>query len=175
MPSTYTLISGSTLASSAASYTFSSIPATYTELMLSVSTRDDYYGDYRNQIRITFNGSSTAVYSDTLLYAFFGSATVGSTRESSQAFIGGSYSDASTATANTFNSTEYYIPSYTASQNKPVSITGGTENNVANDLAMSATAGLWRDTTAINSITLTPFSANFVTGSSFYLYGIKSS
>jgi hypothetical protein len=34
-------------------------------------------------------------------------------------------------------------------------------------------AGLFRDNTAISSITITINSGNFVIGSSFYLYGIK--
>ena len=41
MATTYTLITSQTLASSAASVTFSSIPSTYTDLVLRVSARTD--------------------------------------------------------------------------------------------------------------------------------------
>jgi hypothetical protein len=39
MPSTYTLIKGETIGSSAASYTFTAIPSTFTDLVLRISVR----------------------------------------------------------------------------------------------------------------------------------------
>ena len=57
---TYTLISSNVLGSSAASVTFSSIPATYTDLVLRVSARTDA----DDTSLITFNGTTTG-YSKT--------------------------------------------------------------------------------------------------------------
>jgi hypothetical protein len=78
--------------------------------------------------------------------------------------------------ANTFGSAEIYIPSYTASQNKPLSTFGVVENNSAagGDTEIDAWANLYRDTAAISSIAINA-RATFAAGSSFYLYGIKNS
>jgi hypothetical protein len=77
--------------------------------------------------------------------------------------------------ANTFNSVEIYIPSYTASQNKPFNTFGVVENNSAagGDTEIDAWANLYRDTAAISSIAINAY-VNFVSGSSFYLYGLAS-
>ena len=85
------------------------------------------------------------------------------------------YVDANTATSNTFGTFEIYLPSYTASQNKPFSGFGVAETNATNT-RIGAVAGLYRSTTAISSVKLSLLTGpNFVAGSSFYLYGIKNS
>lgn len=174
MPSTYTLIKGETLASSAASYTFTAIPSTFTDLMVRVSARTDF-GSLVDTISIKFNGATTN-YSDTNLNTNSSSGSGGSSRATGLAYINGfRAADGSTATSSTFSSAEFYIPSYTASQNKPMSEFNVSENNDATAY-ISAVAALWRDTAAITSIGLTPLNGpNFVSGSSFYLYGIKNS
>ena len=82
--------------------------------------------------------------------------------------------NAATATNNTFANFEIYIPSYTAIQNKPSSAFGVAENNATSPIFIQVSAGLRSVTDAITSISLVP-SGNFVSGSSFYLYGIKNS
>jgi hypothetical protein len=173
MANTYTLISSNVLTSSAASVTFSSIPATYTDLVLRISARTDFADWYENTL-VTFNGTSSG-YSSTFLRAF--GSTVGNGRTSSTTTLNPAYTTSATATSNTFSSAEYYIPSYTVSQNKPISITNAAENNSTTQAANNATAGLWSNTAAITSIKLeNAFGpGNFVSGSSFYLYGIKNS
>jgi len=172
---TYTLISSNVLSSSAASVTFSSIPATYTDLVLKYSSRHDSASSI-SQSAITFNGSSAANYSETVVYGKSVSAASGSQSGSSQ--IDFMYDDANSATANTFSNTELYIPNYTVSANKPMSWFGVTENNATtnNSAMIVANASLWRDNSAITSITILALaSRNFLTGSSFYLYGISNS
>ena len=173
MPSTYTLISSNVLSSSAASVTFSAIPSTYTDLVLRISTRTDYSGDYKNPIDITVNGSSTG-YSVT---SVFGTGTsAGSNRTSNRAYWSRSYSNSALTTSNTFNSLEVYFSSYAGSAYKVSSAFGATEINSATNNIVNAVANLWQDSAAISSITLVDESAaNFVSGSSFYLYGIKNS
>lgn len=176
MPVTYQLISSNVLSSSAASVTFSSIPATYTDLVLRYSARTDEAGSPYNDTKITFNGSTASNYSVTLLYADTTSA--GSLRGSNAANIGRNYIDAAGATSNTFASGEIYIPSYTVSQFKPLSSLNVTENNsaTASTTLTAAVAGLFRNNTAISSITMAAQgSTQFVSGSSFYLYGISKS
>lgn len=170
---TYTLISSNVLTSSAASVTFSSIPATYTDLVLRISARSDASSFY-DFLQLRINGLSTSIYSDTTLYA---ALTPLSTRGSNVAQL---YSprfsvNGASSTSSTFASTEIYIPSYTASQNKPVSAFGVTETNASDDAYKSIGAGLIRETGAITSIVLNLITGpNFVSGSSFYLYGISN-
>jgi hypothetical protein len=173
MPSTYTLIEAQTLASSAASVTFSAIPATYTDLVLKMTTRmaTGTFGEFSVQ----FNSDSSALYSDTILYGS-GSATGSYNNSGSTSLNGILNTEGTSQTANTFSNNELYIPSYTVSQSKPVSAVSATENN-ATTAYISANAGLYRSNTAISSITLIDNinSRSFAAGSSFYLYGIKNS
>lgn len=173
MGTTYELIKGETLASSAASYTFSAIPSTYTDLAIRYSIRTDFSGLNVAQARVTFNGN-TSNYSRTYLNGDGSAASSG--RASSQAnFEPEEGSPSGTNTANTFGATEIYIPNYLVSINKPFGSFAVGENNTSSPVYMSARAGLWQNTSAITSITLTANVGNFVSGCSFYLYGIKNS
>lgn len=145
---------------------FTSIPSTYTDLVLKVSARSG--STTGTNVAITFNGSSSNV-SMKLLYGNGSSAA--------------SLSDAtkiaweqsiSTYTANTFSNGEVYIPNYAGSNYKSMSFDDGSENNAT--LAYTELgAGLWSSTAAINQITLTSSSANFVQYTTATLYGIKNS
>ena len=173
---TYTLISSNVLASSAASVTFSAIPATYTDLVVKVSARGDN-ATLATLYYTYFNGSRVASYSDTLLTG--NGATVTSTRDSSAGEIAIPGNDYATNAANTFNNGEIYIPSYIVSQYKPISGFSMAEDNAATirsspSYASGVVAGLWQNTSAITSISFIPNTGNFVTGSSFYLYGISN-
>jgi hypothetical protein len=67
------------------------------------------------------------------------------------------------------------LPSYLASQNKPLSIIDAPEMNDTANFQMEAVASLYRSTTAISSIEIGLVGAgNYVSGSSFYLYGISN-
>ena len=168
MPATYTLIASNTLLSAAASVTFSSIPATYTDLVLRCAVRGT--GTTTSTVQVTFNGS-TSSYSYRTVLGNGSSASSGAA--SGVAFLS-SLQTRNSYTANTFSNNEIYIPSYTVSQNKPVSLFNAQENNAASAVIQSV-AGLWRDTNAINQVTLAPDVDSFAIGSSFFLYGIKNS
>jgi len=160
MANTYQLIEAKTLGSSAASVTFSAIPATYTDLLVKVSSRNTssseifdfgFNGVTTNQSSIYLNGSGSAATSAT--YTLYGrSVQTG-------------------ATASTFSNNEIYIPNYAGSSFKSVSVDAVNENNATGAFS-SFVAGLWSSTAAITSIT---FTASFAQYSSFYLYGIKNS
>jgi hypothetical protein len=169
---TYTLISSNVLSSSAASVTFSSIPATYTDLELRISVRSSNAGADQD-LTMQLNGLSTSVYSYTRILGTGSAAS--SARASSTTDTNPTDNPAATATANTFNNASIYIPSYTVAQNKPMSSFGVSENNTT-AARMMATAMLFSSTAAITSITLLSSngSSSFVSGSSFYLYGISN-
>ena len=69
---------------------------------------------------------------------------------------------------------ELYLPNYLVSANKPFSYISAQENN-ATTAYIYANASLWSNTAAVTSLTLTSAAGNIDTGSSFYLYGLKSS
>ena len=173
MPSTYTLISSNVLASSAASVTFSAIPSTYTDLVLRLSTRISE-ADTKASLYVQYNSSTTAAYSRTRLIG--DGSTASSSRASNSATGLITVTDATNATANTFGSTEIYIPNYAGSTNKPASVDSRSENN-ATEAYTDSLAWLWSNTAAITSITIygNLNAGSFVSGSSFYLYGIKKS
>jgi hypothetical protein len=175
MPNTYTLIASNTLGASATSVTFSAIPSTYTDLVLRLSLRGDQ-ANYSEIILLEFNGSAAANYSYTAIRA--NGSTADSVRGSAQTYGRVGYANSGNSTADTFGNAEIYIPSYTASQNKPFSGIGMSENNsaTAGEAWITPYATLWSNTSAITSIKISPINGpNWVSGSSFYLYGIKNS
>ena len=170
--STYTLIQSQTLASSAASVTFSSIPATYTDLVLRTSVRTDRV-TFPDRFILNFNGIVTSVYSDTLLMGS-GSAATTVNNVTNTYLPNGVTIDSAAYTTNTYGSSELYIPNYTASQSKPLSWFSVSENN-ATAAEIFINAGLFANTAAINQMVLISSSgSNFLATSSFYLYGISN-
>ena len=172
LPNTYTLISSNVLGSSAASVTFSAIPSTYTDLVLRGNTRDDI-ASVNGIFKVIYNGDSGSNYSSTQVRGTGSAADT--TRNSNATFIYGALLNGNTTTSNTFSPFEFYIPSYTASTNKPSSVDAAQESNTTSPIYRTASANLWRSTAAITSITFNPNGSNFLAGSSFYLYGIKNS
>ncbi len=172
MATTYELIASNTLTSSAASVTFSSIPSTYTDLVLRISIRLAS-GSYCS---IRLNGISTNTYSRTGIAA--SGTGVGNISNSNINYLRIINVDNSTNTANTFSSEEIYLPNYVVSQNHPVSIFGATEDNSTAGNTLGVIAGLWSNTSGISSIEIADHiggTATMAAGSSFFLYGIKNS
>lgn len=171
MANTYKLISSNTLTSSAASVTFSSIPSTYTDLVLKVSARGSGTTTDRNMY-LRLNGLSTTIYSFTNLNG--DGSTASSTRATAQTEIFG-VTNANGATASTFSNIEVYIPNYNSSVKKPLSVYSAAENNTTAS-TIDINAHLADLTTAITSLTIAlSGTATYLSGSSFYLYGIKNS
>ena len=153
--STYTPIATQTLGSNASSVTFSSIPSTYTDLVLIGNGTS-----VGNQTaKLTFNGTSSG-YSDTDLFGDGSSA--GSLRRTN---------------ANALNDIVFYtnptmfIVDIMNYANTNVYKTTLAKTTIAG-AELDIMVGLWQNTAAINSLTLTGSSTNFVSGSTFTLYGI---
>lgn len=170
MATTYELIKGETLASSAASYTFSAIPSTWTDLVLKGSAQATGSGYDFDNITVTFNGSSATSQSNTRLVGSGSAAS--SNRGSDQGVLMPNVMPKGIVAGNPWASIELYIPNYAGSTNKPSSAFGVGEANQTTAY-MSTLAGLFSSAAAITSIVLTG-SANFAAGSSFYLYGVKN-
>jgi hypothetical protein len=171
MANTYTLIQAQNLVSTAVTVTFSSIPATYTDLVIKASTRSDRASSIQDNVLIYLNGVTTNM-SFTYLEGN-GAAASSGRNSSSQNQVG--ISTATTATSNTFSNWELYIPNYAGSTNKPMGSSSVMETNATTSY-IDSFAGLWSNTAAITSISFqSTLSTNFISGSSFYLYGIKNS
>jgi hypothetical protein len=168
MPNTFELIASSTVGSGgAASIDFTSIPSTFTDLALYVSTRQSR-SETTSNIKIEFNGS-TSNLSCRYLQGFGSGAGSGSSGTAIFA-----KSPAASATSNTFGNGLIYIPNYAGSTNKSVSWDMVTETNATAAEAF-LTAGLWANTAAITSIKLSSLSSdNFAQYSTAYLYGVKN-
>ena len=167
MATTYKLISSVTVGSGgAANITFSSIPATYTDLQLVLSGRGTTSAVDTD---VTFSiNSSTSNFSWRLLQGNGSAASSANGLTTRAGFI-----TAATATANTFGSIQYYFPNYTSSNYKSISADTVNENNVT-AVTMELDAILWSNIAAITSIALTPSAANFAQYSTAYLYGISN-
>lgn len=170
MANTFELIEAKTLTTSAASITFSSIPATYTDLVIKYSLRDSQTGYNYGGTIVKFNGSSSG-YSERLLY---GNGTTAYSVSSSGTYISFLETAQAGATASTFANGEIYIPNYLSSNYKSVSSDVVTETN-ATDAYAGLAAHLWSNTAAITSVSIAPTGGTFVTYSTAYLYGIKNS
>ena len=170
---TYVAIAKSTPAGAGgiAGIDFTSIPSTYTDLLVVISARSSVAA-FLQGLYVQFNGSSATNYSYTELYGY--NATTGSFKESSIAntFIG--QLPGTSGTSNTFGSIELYIPNYAGSTNKPMSTTSTQEINSTTNWQGGAVANLWSNTAAINRIYIYG-SSNLAQYSSAWLYGIKNS
>jgi len=170
--SSFESIASATGTGSSATITFSSIPATYTDLVILTSLRTNRASATRDVAKIQFNSNTGANYKEVELY---GTGTAISTATaSSQTSARCGYPTASTATASTFSSDSIYIPSYLSSTNKPFTVVSAAETNaVAADIV--EIAGLWSQTAAITSIKIFPaFGTSFDQYSTAYLYGISN-
>lgn len=159
MPKTYEPIATQTLGSAAASVTFSTIPGTYTDLVL-VATGTNTTS--AQNVLLRFNGDSTALYSRTFIYGDGTSAV--SSRDSGQTSIGLFYYGTGQAVGIA------HVMNYANTT------TNKTVISRSNDAASTTNAvvSLYRNTAAITSITLLAASTTLAAGSIFTLYGIKA-
>lgn len=159
--STEVAIATTTLGSAASSITFSSIPATYTDLRLVFvgTSAANVPGEMR------FNGDTASNYSRTYLSG--NGSTASSSRDTSQTNISvGASAITSTPMMNTID-----IFSYAGSTFKTCLITSSDDRNGSG--TVDRQVSLWRSTSAINEIKLTvDLTANFLTGTTATLYGI---
>lgn len=154
-------------AGGASTIDFTSIPQTYTDLLLVVSARgtSNFAGSgYFMYVRP--NGSSTNLSGRYLVGT--GTSAVSGTIAP---YI---YMSPSDVTASVFGNGQMYFPNYRSSNFKSTSAESVYENN-ASGAYQDLSAGLWSDTSAITSLTIVPGGGNFAQYSTATLYGIKSS
>lgn len=163
MPATYEPIATTTLASAAATITFSSIPATYTDIRLVVigaMASGTGYWTFR------LNSDSGNNYSVTTLNG--NGAAASSSRETNYN-AGYLFFANSIGTSLTMATLDLF--SYAGSTNKTSLATYSGDLNGSGNVERSV--NLWRNTAAINTLTIRPETANnFAAGTTATLYGI---
>jgi hypothetical protein len=167
MPDTSTevAIASQTLSSETTSITFSSIPATYTDLRIVFSVVKPVSGNVGGRIR--FNSDTGSNYSYTWLVGNGTSATSG--RGTSTAELELFTGSAVTTTNPQLQMIDIF--SYAGSTFKTVLWAESSDKNGSG--AVSRNVGLWRNTSAITTIQLSDSSTrNFGVGTTATLYGI---
>ena len=168
MPNTYKLIQSITVGSGGqAVIEFTSIPQTYTDLVIKASLRTTR-NEPNDYLMIKFNGSSSG-YTDKNL-----ATNAQSNGSANYAFSYGIHGN--TGTANTFGNIEIYIPNYTSSNSKGFS-SDGVQGNMSTTAQLAITAATWSGTSAITSIALRSHDTalSLMQHSSAELYGIVKS
>jgi hypothetical protein len=169
MANTFELINSYTATGSVANISFTSIPATFTDLVLKMSLRSSVT-DSSDPYDLIFTLNATSTIASKVLRGNGSAAASNSITD--RILRAGAVP--SNWTASTFSNGEIYIPNYAGSQNKSWSSDAVTENN-ATAADMSIVAGLTSIGVAVTSITIAPLAGNFVQYSTAYLYGVKSS
>jgi hypothetical protein len=164
---TYTLISSVTVGSGGSgTVTFSSIPQTYTDLVLKTSLNVDAGGP-----KLRLNGDTGSNYYEKLLYGA-GTGTANGASNSGTFF---EWALQAINISNMFASTDIYIPNYTSSNYKSISSDNVQEANQAS-LSMYLLAAFWSNTAPITSITAYVAGGGSIYNqySTFYLYGVSN-
>jgi len=161
MPVTYEPIASTTLEVAASTVTFSSIPGTYTDLILvlsgSLTSGTSVWG-------LQYNSDTTGNYSWTSLRGDGSGAT--SARDSGSTRILCGWIGTSRVTE------IVQIMNYSNATTNKTNIS--RNNSTVASTFVSANVGLWRSTVAINAITARTDSSTFASGSTFTIYGIKA-
>lgn len=159
-----------------ASITFTAIPQTYTDLKILVSARDDRGGQPVSDlsIRVGYNGTinTGSIYSYRRVY---GNSSVAGSDLSSSTYMYVGMASATDSSANTFGNTELYFPRYTSSYQKSC-ITMGASGNYGSVAWLVINTALANTSNPITDIQISANygSGSYITGSTFYLYGVPT-
>jgi hypothetical protein len=167
MPATYDRIEAKTLGSNTTTVSFTSIPSTYTDLVLvCVPAAQD--ADF-NALQMRFNNDTSALYSYTFLRGNGSTATSSRSSGDTRIYI-----------------TQFALNSAVGDQNIIVQVQNYANTSINKTIlarsnrassSLEATVGLYRSTSAINRVDIETSAVGLnqlKTGSTFTLYGIKA-
>jgi len=167
MPATYEPIATQTLASAAASITFSSIPATYTDLRLVFTGTQSVVTD----IFYWFNNDQTNLYSQTTLNGDGTTASSGTNLNRANIDVNALKGEGSLTIPKMITIDVF---SYIGSTYKTALFNFIGDENGGIYTAVVLGVSLYRSTSAITSINIGPASGNLAIGTTATLYGIKA-
>ena len=165
--STYVPIATTTLSSATPTITFSSISGSYTDLIIAGGLRVDNSSSGSQNAVIRFNSDSGSNYSWTYFLANGSNAYTSRTSNATELLVSTVGND-NTAR---YSSEIWQINNYS---NTTTYKTVLLRHNADYDNQLQCWVGLWRSTSAINSISITAGSANWAAGSTLTLYGIAA-
>lgn len=177
MPKQYACLAQVTVgAGGASSIEFTSIPNTYTDLILKLSLRSSGSSGFWDPTRIILNSSATLV---TSRYIYGSGSGVGSEAPGTTDSNIFNYSSNANNTSNTFANIDVHIPNYTSTSiAKTISSDGVAENN-ATDAIATLGAAIWNpgSQAAVTTIAIKPYlgGSSWVQYSTATLYGITNS
>ena len=159
------------LSAPSATISFSSIPQTFTHLLLKVLSRSTNAAA-EDFMFLQFNGDNGANYDDGIMTAKASTQSNGTAQGQIAVFAG--YVPGATAAASVPGVNELFIPGYALTTfQKVFDVVGGWADLTAANAREATSQGRWRNTAAITSIVLGMNSTtNFATGSAAWLYGI---
>lgn len=155
------LIASSVLGSNAATMDFTSIPATFRHLYLTVQFRSDRAAtNYNDDVTVTFNNDTTDAN-----YRQFGTTGGGNDRWVAHA-------SASSSSANVFACGEMWLPHYCQTDRfKHATFLGWQDTSTFGSTISDHL--IWASTAAINRLTFSPrIGTNMVTGCTVHIYGV---
>jgi len=176
--STYIPIATYTVGTAQASYTFSNIPNSYTDLVMVGSFRSDTVTyNHMNFTTIQLNGDTGANYAfSTMYFRNTTSNTINGDKQSSQNLFNFGGITTPDHTSGIFSPYIVNVLNYSNNSTwKTVLTRISSSSNLSASDGLALGVGNWESTAVINSISFTcSNSGNFVTGSTFNLYGIKA-
>ena len=156
-------------AGGASSITFSSIPQTYTHLQIRYISRSNR-ADITDWLQLTFNSDTGSNYTQHFLRGNGSAASAGATTPAT--YINAGTSVAQTGGSDIFGATVVDVLDYKdTNKYKTVRSLNGHDRNGAGFVYFES--GVWMNTNAITTLTLTGGAAAFSQYSSFALYGIR--
>jgi hypothetical protein len=172
MPKTYEPIATTTLGSAATDITFTSIPATYTDLILVSMVRTTRNTGSTSAVYLRLNGDTGSNYSQTFLFG--NGSTAGSSRESNQTRVYTADISADGTGSPSYAGFATLIININNYSNTTTNKT--TLARVSSEVGLvEGVVGLYRSTSAVSSLRLYNDSTwSFVANSTFTLYGIKA-
>jgi hypothetical protein len=160
----------------AATIEFSDIVSTYRHLRIIGLLRGNYAG-VQVSANITFNSDGGANYDYREITSVAAASTVATVEANGATKIFSGYMTGANATASMPGVLEIDIPYYKQTTwHKEVIIKSGSKadnSTPTTSMTIRFIIGYWRNTSAITTVTITPGSGSWVTGSSLCLYGIE--
>jgi len=171
VPLTYKLIASTITTVDTGPVSFTSIPATYTDLILVAGTRSAASATSET-LWLQINDDTGGNYTYSRQFIVDSTVYKGGGSGNAQWF---SSSIANSNMANMFAYWNIYIPEYTSGNPKTAAAMNAFPSNNQAVNSSEKFGYTWDPTSVINKITIKFNGPNFVAGSSFFLYGINKS